>query len=110
MAAHFCPNCGWPLHNGYFDDARQAVVIDGKPRPVTAMRWKLLQFFRSHPGQRLDREWIYAALYGGRDKPPDMNTLKVHIFNLRQDIDGTPYHIVTRDRLWYQFDVLTKPH
>lgn len=98
--------CSWPLHTGFFDDARQSIIVNGIHRRVTAIRWKLLQFFRSHPGQMLERERIYSALYGGRDKPPDMNALKVHIFNLRHDINGTPYHIVTRNRLWYQFDLL----
>lgn len=98
--------CSWPLHTGFFDDARHAIVIDGIFRPVTAFRWKLLSYFRSRPGQLLDQEWIYAAMYGGRDDPPHENAVKVHVCHLRRDLEGTPYHIVTRGRSGYIYDLL----
>ena len=108
MAVHLCPSCGWPLDAGFFDDARHAVVIAGKVRrPVPPMRWKLLSFFRAHPGQVLDHQRIYAAMYGVRDDPPEDNTLRVHISKLRQDLAGVPYEILTRAHDGYCYDLVT---
>ena len=44
-------------------------------------------------------------LYHGRDEPPCTNTLRVHILNLRRDLAGTPYTIITRKRFGYIFDM-----
>ena len=71
-------------------------------------RWEMLSFFRKHPGQVLPFERIWNMLYSDRFDPPGDNTIRVHVLNLRKDLSGTPYRIVTRARQGYVFDMESK--
>lgn len=103
--AHLCPSCGWPLMAKWFDDARMAVVYpDGRGRYITPVKWRLLTFFRRHPGQVMEFERIYNAIYSGYENPPESNTIRVHIHHLRSDLLPTPYRIRSH-RPGYTFDM-----
>ena len=106
-----CITCGWPLHTGVFDDARHLILARGRYRAISPTRWRLLSFFRSHPGQVLPLERIYNHLYVDfdRDDPPSNNNIRVHICCLRRSLRGTPYGIFTRAQAGYLFDLRQPP-
>ena len=104
-----CQCCGWPLAGEWFDDARKAVVKrDGHRSGLPHLRWEMLSYFRKYPGQVIPFERLWDKLYFNRDEPPCDNTLRVHVWNLRKDLSGTPYRIVTRARQGYVFDMESK--
>ena len=99
-----CPVCSWPLSVEWFDDARQAIIVDGKARPLSASMWKLLSFFRVYPGQVIPTRQVHSKMYGGYDVAPPLNRLRVDIHTLRKLLRDTPYTIIGRKGSGYLFD------
>ena len=108
-AARLCSSCGWPVDAGYFDDARHEVVVGRERRHVPWLLWKLLMFFRAHPGQWLETEHIWDHLYSEREEPPATNTVRVNIRKLRWLIAGIPYAIAGSQGSGYKYDLIVRP-
>jgi two-component system response regulator MprA len=68
----------------------------GRPLPLTATEFRLLEHFMRHPEEVLDRDEITTALWGA-DSPVESNVIDVHVANLRQRLEegGEPRLIQT---------------
>jgi DNA-binding response OmpR family regulator len=58
----------------------------GRALKLSPTGWRLLELLLRNSPKVLSRETIEQSLWG--DEPPDSNSLKVHVFNLRKAIDG----------------------
>ena len=58
----------------------------GQALKLSPIGWRLLEILLRASPQVLSRSELENALWG--DEPPDSNSLKVHIFNLRKAIDS----------------------
>ena len=64
----------------------KTVERDGQALKLSPIGWRLLEILLRASPQVLSRSTLEHSLWG--DEPPDSNSLKVHIFNLRKAIDG----------------------
>lgn len=67
---------------------KNAVTAHGSPLELTALEYKLLLLFASHPGQTLTRTQILDHLWDGAGDFVEDNTLTVCIKRLRQKLGG----------------------
>jgi len=51
--------------------------------------WKILELLMRHSPQVISREKLMQAVWG--DEQPDSNSLKVHLFKLRQQVDASSF-------------------
>jgi DNA-binding response OmpR family regulator len=85
---------------------RREVTLDGKPIQLKPKEYELLEFFASHKGQMLTREFILERVWGW-DFIGDSRTVDVHVRWLRQKIEqdaGSPVRIVTVRGGGYRFE------
>lgn len=77
-----------------FDDlviniTRREVTLHGTPLQLKPKEYELLEFFASHKGQMLSREFILERVWGW-DFIGDSRTVDVHVRWLRQKIEDDP--------------------
>ena len=77
-----------------FDDlivnlTRREVTFDGEPLALKPKEYELLEFFASHKGQMLSRQFILERVWGW-DFIGDSRTVDVHVRWLRQKIEDNP--------------------
>jgi len=80
------------------------VRVDGKPVPLTAREFELLQLLAEHPRQVFTREQLYERFWG---EFGDRHALTVYIGRLREKIEADPAHprhIVTVWGVGYRFE------
>lgn len=67
------------------DLAARAVRRDGRPVPLTAREWILLEAFLQRPGALLSKEQLEQHLYSF-DAEIESNTIEVHVSRLRKKL------------------------
>ena len=67
------------------DLAARSVHRDGRPVPLTAREWALLEAFLSRPGQLLSKAQLEEKLYAF-DAEVESNTIEVHVSRLRKKL------------------------
>jgi two-component system OmpR family response regulator len=67
------------------DLAARAVTRDGRPVPLTAREWILLEAFLQRPGALLSKEQLEQHLYSF-DAEIESNTIEVHVSRLRKKL------------------------
>ena len=77
--------------------------VHGQPLELTALEWKLLLLFATHPGQTLTRTQILDRLWDGAGDFVEDNTLTVCIRRLRQKL-GAAAAIETVRGVGYRVD------
>ncbi len=85
---------------------RREVTLDDKPIQLKPKEYELLEFFASHKGQMLSREFILERVWGW-DFTGDSRTVAVHVRWLRQKIEedaSDPTRIVTVRGGGYRFE------
>ncbi len=85
---------------------RREVMLDDDPIQLKPKEYELLEFFASHKGQMLSREFILECVWGW-DFIGDSRTVDVHVRWLRQKIEedaSEPKRIVTVRGGGYRFE------
>jgi DNA-binding response OmpR family regulator len=85
---------------------RREVTLEGGPIQLKPKEYELLEFFASHKGQMLSREFILERVWGW-DFIGDSRTVDVHVRWLRQKIEedaSNPKRIVTVRGGGYRFE------
>ncbi|PKQ06075.1 MAG: DNA-binding response regulator [Alphaproteobacteria bacterium HGW-Alphaproteobacteria-12] len=67
------------------DQAARSVHRTGRPVPLTAREWVLLEAFLQHPGQLLSKAQLEERLYSF-DTEIESNTIEVHVSRLRKKL------------------------
>lgn len=83
------------------------VTLDGKPLHLTPTEYELLLFFSRHPGRVLTHEMLLEHLRGVAYQA-DVQTLRVHVANLRKKIErdpARPHLLVTELGVGYRFNL-----
>lgn len=93
------------LHYGglYLDTTTKTATFNGKPLPLTAREWYLLEMLLTHPKHILSRAQIEDKLYSW-DQEVESNAVEVHIHHLRKKL-GAQF-IRTHRGLGYQLGEL----
>jgi len=92
--------------NLIIDLTRREVTLDGRPLHLKPKEYELLEFFASHRGQMLSREFVLERVWGW-DYIGDTRTVDVHVRWLRQKIErdaGEPERIITVRGGGYSFE------
>jgi DNA-binding response OmpR family regulator len=87
------------------DVTRHMVSVDGRPIPLTATEFKLLEVVSRTPGQVFSREVLVAAVFGSEYQGLN-RTIDAHVMNLRKKIEPDPQHpgfILTVFGVGYKF-------
>ncbi|HEY3171046.1 MAG TPA: response regulator transcription factor [Thermoanaerobaculia bacterium] len=87
------------------DFRRAEVLRDDQPVSLSALEFKLLQYFIAHRGELLTRDELLDNVWG-YDATPVTRTVDVHVSSLRQKLERNPGHpefILTVHRLGYKF-------
>src|SRR6266536_1208253 len=87
------------------DFRRAEVSREGRPVSLSALEFKLLQYFIAHRGELLTRDELLDNVWG-YDATPVTRTVDVHVSSLRQKLERNPGHpefILTVHRLGYKF-------
>lgn len=87
------------------DPARHEVTRSGKPIPLSAMEFRLLEFFLRHCGRVFSRAQLLDQVWG-QDRFVESRTVDVHIRRLREKVEGNPTQpklILTVRGLGYRF-------
>jgi DNA-binding response OmpR family regulator len=87
------------------DFPRRRVRRAGKPVPLTATEWRVLETLASQPGYVLTRWQIIDRAYGGSFEGFE-RTVDVHVKNLRQKLEPNPQeprYILTVHGVGYKF-------
>ena len=79
------PNPVLLLQGLTIDIADRSVLRDGKPIPLTAREWVLLEAFVQKPAQLLSKAQLEERLYSF-DRDVESNTIEVHISRLRKKL------------------------
>lgn len=82
---------------------KNTASVHGKPLELTALEYRLLLLFASHPGQTLTRAQILDHLWDGAGDFVEDNTLTVCIKRLRQKL-GSAADIATIRGVGYRVD------
>ena len=64
------------------------VFVDGEPRRLTPIEFRILQLFMEHPGQVFSSDDIYEHVW--KEAAVNTETVMVHIRNLREKIEINP--------------------
>jgi DNA-binding response OmpR family regulator len=83
--------------------ATYEVYLKGSPISLTTLEITILQYFYSNQNRVLSRAQIYDAVWGIGDDYADLNTVTVHVKNLRRKIDEKHRHIITVWGAGYKF-------
>lgn len=87
-------------HGGLdIDIASRSIHRDGRPVPLTAREWALLDAFLSRPGQLLSKTQLEEKLYAFGSEI-ESNTIEVHVSRLRKKLG--PAVIQTQRGLGYR--------
>ena len=92
--------------NLLIDSTRREMTLDSEPIPLKPKEYELLEFFATHKGQMLSREFILERVWGW-DYIGDSRTVDVHVRWLRQKIEedsSNPTRIVTVRGGGYRFE------
>jgi two-component system alkaline phosphatase synthesis response regulator PhoP len=65
------------------------VKLNGRPLPLTATEFRLLEFLMSRPGTVFSREQLLNAVWG-LDHAVTDRTIDVHVVRLRQKVESDP--------------------
>ncbi len=86
------------------DTARQALEVDGRPVPLTAYEYRVLEYLMLHGGQVISKSDLTEHIYE-QDYDRDSNVLEVLVSRLRRKIDpdGTIAPIETLRGRGYRF-------
>jgi len=87
------------------DFRRAEVLRQDRPVSLSALEFKLLQYFIAHRGELLTRDELLDNVWG-YDATPVTRTVDVHVSSLRQKLERNPGHpefILTVHRLGYKF-------
>ncbi len=87
------------------DFRRAEVLREDRPVSLSALEFKLLQYFIAHRGELLTRDELLDNVWG-YDATPVTRTVDVHVSSLRQKLERNPGHpefILTVHRLGYKF-------
>jgi two-component system alkaline phosphatase synthesis response regulator PhoP len=87
------------------DFRRAEVRREGEPVELSALEFKLLQFFIEHRGAALTRDELLDEVWG-YDSTPTTRTVDVHVAWLRQKLESNPRHpqfILTVHGFGYKF-------
>ncbi|HEX9287756.1 MAG TPA: response regulator transcription factor [Thermoanaerobaculia bacterium] len=87
------------------DFRRAEVLREDRPVSLSALEFKLLQYFIAHRGALLTRDELLDNVWG-YDATPVTRTVDVHVSSLRQKLERNPGHpefILTVHRLGYKF-------
>ncbi|HHH13562.1 MAG TPA: response regulator transcription factor [Thiolapillus brandeum] len=86
------------------DTARQALEVDGRPVPLTAYEYRVLEYLMLHGGQVISKSELTEHIYE-QDYDRDSNVLEVLVSRLRRKIDpdGTIAPIETLRGRGYRF-------
>ena len=87
------------------DFRRAEVRREGAPVELSALEFKLLQFFIEHRGAALTRDELLDEVWG-YDSTPTTRTVDVHVAWLRQKLESNPRHpqfILTVHGFGYKF-------
>src|SRR5690625_4833814 len=79
---------------------------DGQLVQLSTREMQILQLLAKHPNQVFSNEQIYDSIWG-IDSIGDVQTVKVHILNLRRKIEkdhANPEHIITVRGFGYRFN------
>ncbi|MCL9780937.1 response regulator transcription factor [Vibrio sp. S4M6] len=68
------------------DFSQKTLTRDGQSIQLSPTGWKLLEVLMRKSPQVVSQEKLYASVWG--DERPNSNTLKVHMFKLRKQIDS----------------------
>ncbi len=71
------------------DPARHEVTKGDQPVPLSAMEFRLLEFFLRHRGRVYSRAQLLDQVWG-QDRFVEPRTVDVHIRRLREKIEGDP--------------------
>jgi phosphate regulon transcriptional regulator PhoB len=71
------------------DPARHEVTRNDKPVPLSAMEFRLLEFFLRHRGRVYTRTQLLDQVWG-RDRFVEPRTVDVHIRRLREKVEDDP--------------------
>lgn len=93
------PNPILHLRDLDIDLARRSIRRGGKPVPLTAREWSLLESFLARPGQLLSKAQLEEKLYD-YDAEIESNTIEVHVSRLRKKLG--PSFIETERGLGYR--------
>ena len=86
--------CAAPALPLGLDPARHEVTRAGKPILLSAMEFRLLEFFLRHRGRVFNRAQLLDQVWG-QDRFVEPRTVDVHIRRLREKVEDNP----TRPRL-----------
>jgi two-component system response regulator QseB len=67
------------------DPARHEVLLDGRPVPLSAREFALLELLLEHPGRPISRARIEERLYGWAEQV-ESNAVEVHVHALRRKL------------------------
>jgi len=86
------------------DTARQALEVDGRPVPLTAYEYRVLEYLMLHGGEVVSKSELTEHIYA-QDYDRDSNVLEVLVSRLRRKIDpdGTLRPIETLRGRGYRF-------
>jgi DNA-binding response OmpR family regulator len=71
------------------DPVRHEVVKQGKPLPLSAMEFRLLEFFLRRRGRAFNRAQLLDQVWG-QDRFVEPRTVDVHIRRLREKVEDDP--------------------
>jgi DNA-binding response OmpR family regulator len=94
------------FNNLVINRTRREVILQDKPIQLKPKEYELLEFFATHKGQMLSREFILERVWGW-DFIGDSRTVDVHVRWLRQKIEeesSDPKRIVTVRGGGYRFE------
>jgi DNA-binding response OmpR family regulator len=86
------------------DVRAREILINGRPVPMTAREFDLLQVLAEYPRQVFSRDQLFERLWG---EYGDRHTVTVHVGRLREKIEADPGHpeyIVTVWGVGYRFE------
>ncbi len=89
------------------DFRRAEVVREGKPIDLSALEYKLLQYFIQHQGATISRDELLNEVWG-YEAMPYSRTVDVHVSWLRQKLEpnpSRPRYILTVHGLGYKFSI-----
>lgn len=68
------------------DPAAREVLVDGTPRHLTPIEWRLLDVLVSRPGEVLPSDWLVSRVWDDRYGDETVTSLRSHLRSLRAKI------------------------